>query len=285
MAEALPAGASKWATSASAIAQAAASGSTAWGLMLFPKARAGGECCAMPADDLAPEVEVAPDVQSWSAIGATFAQGSATGIGRPLARAVVQAGNYLDARPTSTSKYVVLVAAGEPTCANDGLCSDADSADDTRSEEAVTHVASLLGIPVAVIAVGLPAANNSYQTGRAQQFFADLAKLGGMPNTSQSQPAYYAAASTAELAAALASIASRMRSCSFALASPAASTQDAQVTLAEVRVPQDVTHQNGWDFADGGTSIALYGKPCADVRGASGATSIQLTTLCPLAVC
>jgi hypothetical protein len=284
MAQALPSGASKWAASESAIAQAASSGLVAWGLMLFPKVAAGGDCCAMPTDDLAPEVEVAPDVQSATAIDATFAQGSAKGMGRPLARAVVQAGNYLAARPTSTSKYVVLVVAGEPTCANDGLCSDADSADDARSKEAVTHVASLLGIPVAVTAVGLPETNNSYQTGRAQQFFADLAKLGGMPNTSQSQPAYYAAASTSDLAAALASIASRTRSCSFALASPPTSTGDVQVSLAGVRVPQDMTHQNGWDFADGGMSIVLYGKPCADVRGASGPISIQFTALCPLAV-
>jgi hypothetical protein len=284
MAETLPSGASKWAASVSAIAQAAASGSAAWGLMLFPKVSADGACCAMPTDDLEPEVEVAPDVQSGSAIGATFARSSATGTGRPLARAVVQAGNHLGARPTSTSKYVVLVVAGEPTCANDGLCSDADTADDARSKEAVTHVASLLGIPVVVAAVGLPAASNSFQTGRAQQFFTDLAKLGGMPNTSQSQPAYYAAASSSELAAALASIASRMRSCSFALASPPTSTRDAQVTLAGARVPQDVTHQNGWDFADGGTSIALYGKPCADVRSAASTTPIQFTTLCPLAV-
>jgi hypothetical protein len=214
-------------------------------------------------------------------MGAAFAQSPATGIGRPMARAITQAGNYLSARSTSTSKYLVLVAAAEPTCANDDLCFDADN---SRAKDAVTHAASLLGIPVAVVAVALTPSSNSLQTGKSQQFFTDLAKVGGMANTSPNQAAYFAPTSSSEAAASLASIASRMRSCSFSIASPATYTANVQVTLANVRIPQDVTHQNGWDFGDGGTSVVLYGKPCADVRSASTATSIQFTSFCPEAV-
>jgi len=281
MADLAASGTSKWAVAVSAVGQATSSGSTAWGLMLYPKADPSGGCCTMPTDDMAPGVEVTPDVLSSSSIDSALADAAPTGMGRPMARALVQAGNYLSTRGTSTSKYLILVAAAEPTCASDDLCSDID---DARSKDAVAHVASLLGIPVAVVAVALAPSANSMQTGQAQQFFTDLAKAGGMPNTTPNQPAYYAPASSSDLAAALASLASRMRSCSFALGNPANSTANAQVTLGDARIPRDVTHQNGWDFGDGDTSVVLYGKPCADARSSSTPTSIQFMTFCPEAV-
>ena len=284
MAPLLADGTTKWGASVSAVAAAAASGRAAWGLMLFPKSGAQGDCCVMPASDDVPEVEVAPDVQSSATIGAALAGTAATGTGSPLARAVVQAGNYLSGRATSTSKYLVIVAADEPTCANDGLCTDAATTDDARTKDAVKNTASLQGIPVAVAVVGLAAANNSLQAAEQQLFFTDLAKLGGMPNTAASQPSYFPAASSSELAADLWAIAAEMRSCSFSLTGAVDWTSDAQVTLGDTRIPRDGSHQNGWDFGDAGSSIVLYGKPCADARSSASPASIQFTTSCPLAV-
>ena len=284
MAEAVASGPSRWAASTDAIAAATTSGSVAWGLMLFPKPGADSDCCQMPSSDLSPEVEVAPSVASSASLSATLAQTTATGNGRPLARAIVQAGNYLSARTSTTTKYLVLVVGGDPTCSSDGLCSGASTSDDARTKDAVTNVASLLGIPVAVAAVGLATAANSLQPGQTQQFFGDLAKLGGMANTAPGQPAYYSASNSDELGAALAAIASQMRSCSFALANPVIWRSDAEVTISGVRIAQDPSHQDGWDFADNGTSIVLFGKACASVRTASVPLSIQFTTSCPNAV-
>jgi hypothetical protein len=254
-------------------------------MMLFPKVGADGDCCQMPTSDVAPgvEVEVAPGVGS-AALLAILADASPSGVGRPLARAIVQAANYLSARTTSTAKYVVLVAGGEPTCSSDGLCSGASTADFARTKDAVTHAASLLGIPVAVAAVGLASTSNSLQPGPTQQLFADLAKLGGMANTTPGQPAYYAAGSADELTTVLAAIVAQLKSCSFALTEPYDGHAEAQVSLSNVRLAQDPTHQDGWDFADAGTSIVLYGKACAAARSALATVSLQLLPSCPIPV-
>lgn len=279
MAELLPSGASRWTTAATGIGTAVAAGTVAWGMMLFPKGGADGNCCQMPTDDGAPEAEVPPNLASAELLAA-LAETPATGVGRPLARAIVQGANYLSARPTSAAKYLVLVAGGEPTCSSDGLCSGASSADFARTKDAVTHAASLLGIPVAVAAVGLTSNSNSLQPGPIQQLFTDLAKLGGMVNTAPNQPAYYAASSADDLASALAAIVGQMKSCSFALTTPYDWRAEAQVTLSDVRVAQDITHQDGWDFADAGTSVVLYGKACSAARAASSTVSLQLLPAC-----
>jgi hypothetical protein len=280
MAEPLASGSTtKWTASSAAIASAVGP-ATAWGMMLFPKPSASGECCPMPTSDLSPEVEVPPGVASAAPINNLLAQTTATGTGRPIARAIVQGANYLAARTTSTGKYLVLIAAGEPTCASDALCSGANTADHTRTKDAVTRAASLLGIPVAVVAVGLASTNNSLQPGPVQQLFSDLAKAGGMPNTIPGQPPYYSADSASELAAALGAVGGQMRSCSFALATSLDAGASGEVTMSDVRIPQDPTHQDGWDLGDDRASVVLYGKACSAARAASEPVSIQFSTSC-----
>jgi hypothetical protein len=279
MAEPLAAG-SKWSASAAAVASVAGLGTANWGMMLFPKAYSDGECCQMPASGLPADIEVAPSAASAAALATTFEQKAATGIGRPMARAITQAADYLSARTTSTAKYLVVAAAGEPTCSGDGLCSAASTSDATRTKDAVTHAASRLGIPVAVVAIGLATSSNALQPSATQQLFADLAKLGGMPNTAPGQPGYWAAGTTDELASALSAIAAQAKSCSFALPTTFNGNADAQVSLSDVRLSRDSTRQDGWDFSDDGTSLVLYGKACTAARTASGAVTLQLQPSC-----
>ena len=281
MADPVADGGSKWLASTAGVAAATSSMAVGWGMMLFPKPSADGDCCQMPANDLFPEVEVAPSLDSATAMVAALAGTGATGVGRPLARAIVQAGNYLSLRASGTAKYIVLLASGEPTCSSDGVCStSATTTDDAGAKDAVTHVSSLLTVPVGVVAVGLASSANSLQQTPAQQFFADLAKLGGMPNTATGQPAYYSAATAGEIGAALSALAAQMQSCAFALPPLAAWRPDVEVALGGVRVTRDTSHQNGWDFGDYGTSIVLFGKACAAARAASGTVEVQLTTFC-----
>ena len=183
MADALPADETdKWTATVSGIESAvlASHDATAWGLMLFPKATDDSACCQMPANDLSPVAEVAPEQQSTSAISAALAQSAPTGIGAPTARALIQAANYLVARGTGTSKYIVLASGADPTCASDSLCTGASTIDYARTKETVAHVASVLGIPVAVAGIALPAAGNVIQPNSRVQLFTDLANLGGM---------------------------------------------------------------------------------------------------------
>jgi hypothetical protein len=286
MAEAIaPEGTSKWSATVSAIASAvqASQDGTAWGLMLFPKDSGDTACCQMPANDLSPVAEVAPERQSTSAVSATLAQSVPSGTGAPTARALVQASNYLVARGTSTSKYIVLASGAEPTCASDGVCSAASTADYARTKDTVAHVASVLGIPVAVAGIALPPTSNLYQPDGRLQLFSDLANLGGMPNTAKGQAAYYAAGSTAELAAVLGTLNAQMTSCSFALPGPIAWPDSVVVLLSGTRITQDTSRQNGWDYADRGTSVVLFGKPCNDVRTMAGNASLSFVAACPAA--
>jgi len=277
------AGTSKWAATIAGVESAvlASQDATAWGLMLFPKSTGDSTCCQMPADDLSPTVEVAPTAQSAPSISAVLAQDSPAGVGTPTARALIQAANYLAARSTSTSKYLILATGGEPTCASDGLCSGAASTDYARTKDAVTHVASVLDIPVAVVAVALPTASNSYQPSVLLQLFTDLANLGGMPNTTPGQRAFYAIASASDLATALGTLNAQMTSCSFALRDPIVWPDDVAVLLSENRIARDTSRQDGWDYGDNGTSIVLYGKPCDDARSLAGGASLSFVTACP----
>ncbi len=284
MAEAIAAdGTSRWSTTVAAVASAvlASQETTAWGMMLFPKSSDDAVCCQMPANDLAPLVEVAPDLGSAQAIAATLAQSTPTGIGTPTARALVQAANFLLARATSTSKYLVLLTGGDPTCVGDGLCDGASDSDYARSKETVAHVASVLGIPVAVVAMALPSATGNLQPNSRVQLFIDMANLGGMPNTAAGQPAYYAVNGTADVVAALGALGAQATSCSFALPFPVAWPDSAAVLMSENRITRDTSHQEGWDFGDGGASVVLFGKPCDDARSLNGLATLELVSACP----
>jgi hypothetical protein len=276
-------GTSKWTATVEGVESAvkASQDATAWGMMLFPKSTGDSMCCQMPTDDLSPEVEVAPALQSASSISAALAQDTPAGVGTPTARALIQAANYLAARSTSTSKYIVLATGGEPTCASDSLCAGAAATDYARTKDTVAHVASVLGIPVAVAAVALPPGTNSYQPSGRLQLFTDLANLGGMPNTTSGQRAYFAIASASDLSTALGTLNAQMTSCSFALPDPVAWPNNVAVSLGENRIAQDTTHQDGWDYEDLGTSVVLFGKPCDDARSLKGLASLVFVTACP----
>ncbi len=278
-------GTSKWNATVAAIESAvlASQDATAWGMMLFPKSSGDTACCQMPADDLAPVVEVAPATKSSQAIAATLAQSVPTGVGTPTARALVQAANSLLARTTSTSKYIVLATGGEPTCASDALCDGASTLDYARTKDTVAHVASVLGIPVAVAGIALPATTGNLQPNGRQQLFVDMANLGGIPNTTPGQPAYYPVNGTADLVAALGALGAQATSCSFALPGSVAWPNNVAILLAENRIPQDTSHQDGWDFDDRDTSVVLYGKSCDNARSLNGSATLQFVTACPAA--
>lgn len=263
------------------LATSANPGNEAFGLMFFPKPSEVGNCCTMPADDQSPSIEVAPDVTAARAIASVLADSDASGVGAPTARALIQAANYLSARTTSTSKYVVLISGSEPTCPGDALCDDATSTDDTRAKETVTQIASVLGIKVGVVAIALPSSNNSLQPSSRQQLFIDLATLGGLRNTSQSQPAYYPAGTAPELETALDALATRMLSCTLALPTAVAWPDSVALSIHGDWISQDTTHQEGWDYGDHGASIVLYGKACDEAKATQGAGPFQFIASCP----
>ena len=74
-----------------------------------------------------------------------------------------------------------------------------------------------------------------------------------------------------------------MTSCSFALPGPVAWPDNVVVILSETRIPQDLSRQNGWDYADRGNSVVLFGKPCDDVHNMAGRASLSFVTACPAA--
>jgi hypothetical protein len=276
-------GTTRWEATIAAIADVldASEGATAWGLMLFPKSTGDGACCQMPGDDDMPAVEVAPKAGAALAISATLAGTLPTGVGAPTARALIQSANALAASTSSTSKYLVLLSGGDPTCASDMVCSDAATLDYARTKDSVAHIASMQGIPVAVVAIGLPASGNSYQRSNTQQLFVDLATSGGMPNTGKGQPAYYRGDDPDQLRDALVTLQTKMKSCTFAIAEPVAWPDGATLKVDGAPVARDTAKQDGWAYGDSGTSVVLYGKPCESYRDSVTPPTVELTTYCP----
>lgn len=276
-------GTTKWEALTTALGRVfeSTSAATAWGLMLFPKPSGDATaCCQMPTNDNKPVLEVAPSPQAGQAIINALEGATPNGNGTPTARALIQGANALAARTTSTLKYMVLVSAGDPTCASDNTCNSSATLDDTRTKDAVSHIASVQGIPVGVVAIGLPTSSNSYQRSPTQQLFVDLANAGGMPNVTKGQPAYYQADTPDQLLGALTGLQGKMRSCAFAIASPVALPDGASVKVDGVTIARDNTKQDGWAFGDGGTSVVLYGKLCESYRNSSVRPTLELATTC-----
>jgi len=251
-----------------------------WGLMFFPKGTTSSECCKMPTDDMSPLIEVATGPSHAQAIAKAMAASKPTGEGTPTARALLQAGNHLTSLATAAQKLIVLATDGDPTCANDSICIGNDSKDYARTKEAMAHVYSVLGIPVAVVGIAYPDSSSNLQPNAKQLLLIELAKLGGLPNPTPSQPAYYLAANADQLVSTFQALRQQTISCTFDTTLESPWPNAMKVTVGGADIKRDTTHTDGWDLQDGGSSLTLFGSACATIQKDPGA-STQLTLGCP----
>jgi hypothetical protein len=230
--------------------------SVRWGLKYF----ANNLQCAVT-----PGVAVDVGPMNASAIAASIA--ATTPAGRtPTRLALESAGEYLRGLTDPNPKSVLLATDGLPNCmpGNDTTVLD--------SMGAIAAVKALAdsGVPVYVIGIGnIPDATQTLDA---------MAMAGGRPRAGS--PAYYAAGNRTDLVDALRAIGTQSTPCTYALPSVPARPGDVAIKAANVTIPRDPTHAQGWDYDAGMKTIKLYGTWCAMDQMAT-LTNVEESGICP----
>jgi len=202
--------------------------------------------------------------------------------GTPVAPALRQAAIYLSSLPSDKQKYILLATDGQPTCkGGDRLLGggDPDSDDFPSGPAAVSEVVAM-GIKVPVIGVSFSATWDPTDLDDNEVALNEMAKAGGMPRPTD--PAYYAANSSAELAAAFAQITGIVISCTFDLKGmKPPSPEDVAVKIDNVKVPRDKTHTEGWDYDTDMANVVVYGQACEQLKGVGASNNVKIIFGCP----
>ena len=216
-----------------------------WGLKYFAN---NGTCGVNPG--AAVPIGMNSGAAIIASLGMTMPGGST-----PTRLAVQSGADYLMTVMDPNPKYMLLATDGEPNCAP-GQATDAD---DQAGAVAAVMAAAAAGIPTFVVGVG--------NVAPAIATLNMLADAGGRPQAGATH--YYPVSSTADLVTVLGTIGNMIASCSFGLGQPPPVPNNVGVYAngqTNMKIPQDTTHMNGWDYGAGMKSIVLYGAACDNVK-------------------
>jgi len=202
--------------------------------------------------------------------------------GTPVAPALRQTAQYLASLPTDKQKYILLATDGQPTCAGgDPLLGGGDpDTDDRPSGPAAVAEVAAMGIKVPVVGIAFSKTWDPAKLKDNEITLNDMAKAGGMPRPTD--PAYYGASSSAELAAAFAQITGILISCTFDLKGmKPPSPDDVAVKIDGVKVPRDKMHGEGWDYDGNMANVVVYGQACEQLKGIGASNNVQIIFGCP----
>jgi hypothetical protein len=254
----------------------------AWGFKLFPDTKACGVTTGV---NIEPALNnAAPITAALDGIKVVANSSDNLGLwdGTPVAPALRQTAQYLSSLPSDKQKYILLATDGQPTCkGGDPLLGggDPDSDDFPSGPAAVAEVAAM-GIKVPVIGIAFSKTWDPTKLKDNEITLNDMAKAGGMPRPMD--PAYYAANSSAELAAAFAQITGIVISCTFDLKGmKPPSPDDVAVKVDDVKVPRDTTHSEGWDYDAEMANVVIYGQACDQLKGAGATNNVKIIFGCP----
>jgi len=253
----------KWPQMSAGIDQVvmATQGGIRWGLKYFPDDEAAMSCAVGGP----PAVMVAP--MNYTAVHGSLSMTLANPDGRtPTAAAVRSAATYLQGLTDPNPKYILLATDGEPNCAG----GRGGTGSDRAGAVAAVQMAAAAGIPVYVVGIGNVAA--SVMT------LNQMAAAGLRPKMGAEQ--YYPVSNTQDLVTALTTIGMQIASCSFGLGKVPPVPTNVGVYADGARIPQDPTHQNGWDYGAGMKSIELFGATCDAVKNMT-TKNIQAIFGCP----
>ena len=253
-----------------------------WGFKLFPDGKACG---------VTPDVNIEPALNNAGPIttqldGIKVVQNSPDNLGlwdgTPVAPALRQTAKYLAALPSDKQKIILLATDGQPTCAGgDPLLGggDPDSDDHPSGPAAVAEVVAM-GIKVPVVGIAFSDTWDPTDLDDNEVTLNNMAKAGGMPRPTD--PAYYAANSSAELATAFAEITGVLISCTFDLKGmKPPSPDDVAVKIDGVKVPRDKMHGEGWDYDRDMANVVVYGQACEQLKGIGATNNVKIIFGCP----
>src|SRR5262245_25234197 len=228
-----------------------------WGLEIFPASTS--QACTVGGVDVPPAANNAQNV--LSRIHATQPDGAGT----PTREAVRAAGSYLAGLGDGSQKYILLATDGEPNCA---VGNPDENASDRDAAVAAVRAVATAGASTFVIGVAI--------SPDADTTLSQMAVAGGEARSGMT--AYFPAANAHDLEAALAVVARQVALCTFDLMPPPPIGDTIELTIGGRPFPRNQMHMgDGWDFTNGGKSIALYGAACDAVQ-AGGA--IVATYVC-----
>jgi hypothetical protein len=280
----LSGGLTRWATLVEAVKPALqqTQAGISWGFKLFPDTKICGVTTG---------VQIAPALNNAAPITAALdaiqvVQNSADNLGlwdgTPVAPALRQTALYLASLPSDKQKVILLATDGQPTCAGgDPLVGGGDpDTDDFPSGPAAVAEVAAMGIKVPVVGIAFSKTWDPAKLKQNEITLNDMAHAGGMPRPMD--PAYYAANSSADLAAAFAQITGIVISCTFDLKGRTPpSPDDVAVKIDGVKVPRDKTHAEGWDYDTGLANVVVYGQACEQLKGAGATSNVQIIFGCP----
>jgi hypothetical protein len=255
----------------------------AWGFKFFPDTG----ICRVPEG-----VNIEPAVNNAAAITARLdgirveqnaSDNNGLWDGTPVAAALRQTARYLASLPSDKQKIIVLATDGQPTCKGGdpltGVGGDPDSDDLPSGPAAVAEVAAQ-GIKVPVVGIAFSKTWDPTDLDEKEVTLNEMAKAGGMPRPTD--PAYYAANSSSELATAFAQITGIVISCTFDLKGMMPpSPNDVAVKIDGVKLPRDTTHAQGWDYDADMANVVIYGQACDQLKGVGVTNNVQIIFGCP----
>ena len=270
-----PGSVSKWQALTNALGQALPSvdGSMQIGALLFPTSasRTAASCIVSGGPNLAPATG---HVGQLLGIMRSNTPGGAT----PTADALkAAAADVLQARAGSNARAIVLATDGAPNCnasldPNTCRCASViqvcrtsqNCLDDTRTVDEIKSYAAS-GLPTYVI--GIQANGDVAFT----DVLNAMALAGGRPSGGAQQ--FYAAASEADITAALVAIRDQVGACTYLTTSVPDDRGTITVTVDGVVIPYDPTGVQGWTWGNKGNGeIRLVGAACGAVTDAGNPT-------------
>ena len=199
---------------------------------------------------------------------AAIAQTTPNGNGTPTGDAINEVVAFLKTLPNDQPRYILLATDGEPTCPKPSTAARA------YAVQAVTDAAAA-GFQTFVSGVATTKANDT-------AVLNDLAVAGmvARADTSPTPIRYYLANTEDDLAMALKVITGLIPSCLFSLSSPPPAPDSVAVEVGGVRINQDATHQNGWDYTGADhNAVALFGASCDAIQN-TAASMVQIIYGC-----
>jgi hypothetical protein len=258
-------GSTKWNIAVAAIKDmlTTQAGKINFGLASYPgtdeKCTTGGQCGAGKVFvDVSPSS--APAITTFLA-GASTCSTSNPSFRTPLGATLTALNGYAGLKDTARSNFVLVLTDGQENCNGD--------------PPAAAAALQAQTVPVKTFAVGFGSGVDATELNNVAQK-GGTARAGGPPY-------YYVASDAASLAAAFASIAGQVLSCSYALSEKPKDLSQLYVYQAKLPIARDTTHKNGWDYDSTTNQLTFFGAACQALQ--SGKVSdLVIVYGCPLAI-
>lgn len=246
-------GQTKWAIAVNALNQMLTTfnGKVRWGLGLFPDitgANCTQDASQFPIGDGNEAGIQALLTAALKAADKFFPDGPCV---TNIDTAMQQASQDPALKDTTRKSYVLLIT--------DGAQAGCNAAGGDTGTEGIITTLNASGVSTFVLGFG-----NGIDAAQMNKF----AVAGGVPNNDPNDPTakYYKANDPTSLSAALSKIAGSIASCSFSLNSTPKDPSKVFVFFDNVKLPQDKTHQSGWDYDAQTNQITFYGADCDKLK-------------------